>query len=120
MKTLADIVEEFANSKEGQKLKRQMQAKKKKSPARFERQYDFELIQMHTAADANFFCAMQRFQALNDMRKEYERTYEMHEDFDTLYKEYHQYLLDSADYVRKLHERQKVLDQAVIDEDNNK
>jgi len=118
--TLADLVIDFVNSKEGKKAKALFDAEKAKSPARFAKKHDFQAMQAHMSADANFSCAMYRFQAMNSMRKEYERTGEMHEDFDMLYKEYQQYVLDAADHIRQLREREAILDQAIIDEDNSK
>ena len=119
--SLADVCKDFVNSEQGKKLKAKFDAEKAKSPARFARKHDFQAMQAHMAADANFSCAMQRFQMLNQMRKEWERNPDvMHEDFDEIYAEYQQYVLDAADYIRQYRERIAVLDQAIIDEDNSK
>jgi cellobiose phosphorylase len=93
-------------------------AERAESPARFAKKHDYEAMQAHMAADANFTCAMYRFQALARMRKDWEQTGEMNEHFDQVFKEYQQYTLDAADYIRQYRERDAVLDQAIIDEDN--
>jgi len=119
--SLADVCNDFVNSDEGKKLKAEFDRQKAESPARFDRKHDVQAMQAHMAADANFSCAMYRFQVLNQMRKEWERNPDiMHEDFDEIYAEYQQYVLDAADYIRQYRERMIVLDQAVIDEDNSK
>jgi hypothetical protein len=116
--TLADAAVSFANSKQGKKLKAMFDAERAESPARFAKKHDFEAMQSRMSADANFICAMHRFQALSGMRKDWENSGDMNEHFDQVFKEYQQYTLDAADYIRQYRDRQAVLDQAIIDEDN--
>ena len=118
--SLADVAKDFLNSDEAKKLKAKFDAEKAKSPARFARKHDFQAMQAHMSADCNFACAAQRYQMLSEMRSDYDRTFVMHEDFDEIYAEYQQYVLDAADYIRQYRERIAVLDQAIIDEDNSK
>ena len=119
--SLADVISDFVNSEEGKRFKEQQLAERAKSPARYNLKHDMQAFQYTQAADCNFSCAMHRFQTLNQMRKEWERNPDiMHEDFDELYDEYQQYVLDAADYIRKYKERKALLEQAVIDEDNSK
>lgn len=118
--SLADTVKKFVNSKEGKELKSKFDAERSESPARFAKKHDFQAMQAHMAADANFSCAMYRFQVLTSMRKDWEKTGEMHEQFDEIHEEYQKYALEAADHIRQYRERIAVLDQAIIDEDNSK
>lgn len=122
MRTLADVIEEFANSEQGKNFERKMKAERDKSPAKFERKFDREAMML--AMEINGRCKIINYYShiIDQDRVAWESGDteqlmshdQMSEVWDNRADEIHA----ASEALRKYAARIKILDQAVLDEDS--
>lgn len=124
MRTLADVIEEFANSKQGKNLKRKLQAERAKSPAKFERKFDGQAMTL--AMEINGRCKIINYysQLIEQDRINWEsgNTDDLmsDEEMSEVWNLRSENIHACSEALRKYDERIKLLDQAVVDEESSK
>ena len=119
---LVDVVNNLSETEECKNLVAAMKEKQKADPARYNLQFNYKSLQEHLAAETNFYCAMYRFLALNEMRSEWASNAGNYDksEFVALYEEYHSYVLAAAQHIKAYRAHKKMLQNAVIKQDKRR
>jgi hypothetical protein len=119
---LSDFVNDFCKSPEGLQLLNNFKKQKDEDPARFNLRFDYKLTSDRQSADINIMCAMDRFNALEELRSEWQNGSDKFckSEFNDLFEEYHDYIIAAGDFVKAYRARKNMLQQEVIKQDKKR